>query len=263
MRSPAFAAIMVFLVLASAAGCSRSNLRWSREDFAKWQKKESPGAFKFRFMQYEVNMLTTLCAYYFSSRLYVDELPIRRIADLYEKKYRVRIDTSYFEQAVRIKSLNTVTDLRSITDDEKQKRNYRGYILSRDNNVVGRLSGNLLWTYYFNHAYIAHTFKANWEYFMWSEDLRFGFYGFDLDGTRGKTNQLQVLYNLNSFGFYLTVRLCVLKGNRDKDGFYELDIVAEHKVRLGDSPDSCKPIDYKKIAAALQLAPELLKKEMK
>jgi hypothetical protein len=256
MRKLAFIVFLGSVILTMNCGGGLTHLGWDRAEFEKWNAQEGDKTFQLKHISTEINFAAEgIHEVHYDSKSYVDALPFHEIAGLLEKRYNVKIDTTYFEEAK--KNGNLVFSLT--IDKTKKVGTWRvAYETAKNYSILKKTTSDAEYTFHHDPEHILVWIKSNWQYLVWQEDKRWHSRGYDLEGANGTGPHLSIVYYLNWIdGFSVEIRLCVPQGEKDKDGFYKLAIGAKHRLHLGKEPTSLD-----EMIKQVQSIPTLLEREL-
>ncbi len=241
-------------------GSGRSNLKWERSDFRKWEASNSGSdAFELKYLTYKLGAGGPVkCKEFLTSSIFVDSFPEKKIAQILGRKYGISIKTNNFSRARKagkFKFSSTLDKSESSVLTEKWWWNKKSDSLVKWRDILGT------WEFKHNDSYV-HVFKADGLIILCRDDSRLDRRFFDTQGgLRGKTNQLQVYYDVSWTTITVLFRLCVMSGNKDKDGFRKLDVVAEHEIEIGKY-SGCSAAEAQRLKKSIKNIPVLLERSL-
>jgi len=226
--------VLVFILFFACV----SSLDWAKTDFEAYAASDpSLKEFAFKYFGHEVNLkLGICCTDYMESEFTIDVLPVREIADYMEGKYGVVIDTSEFE--AHRKNGHFDLDVIQTDDGDELIEHYDDFIKIDGLTLVGTL---------FTHG--------SWATVSWSETPEIeSIFKYE----EGHSNQMQIHIATNPIGSWIKIWLRIKSDTPNRDGYYDMTIVAEERVNFDFKTNGC---NLEEIKAAIQQIPDMLRQQ--
>jgi hypothetical protein len=279
MKKITFIVLTFVLTIMLSCVSGPANLGWVTEDFQAYAAESGDNTFKIDYICVSLDFHASQYAEYFDSSIYFDPLPVREIAELFEQKYGVDIDTSFYRNALNKGRLKL-----SAEKTGEYSADEMGIASSENTGGLGLfrlkegeiMNDSFLWrqtfrggkvVYDYNIDYLKIPKGGDYMYLVWGGES--GLYkpenrNWNWTGSFGKMNQMQILIYVDEpKNVKVSVRLCVPQGEPlDESGFYNMGIGVEHTVTVFNDSFQADEESMNKIADALSKTAELLAVEM-
>ena len=228
---------ILLIILFVFSGCI-SSLDWVKTDFEAYAASDAElNTFPLKYYGSEINLkLGIVCVDYIDSRYTIDVLPVREIADYIEDKYGVIIDTQEFESH---KNNGHFENTVSYNADGDQ-------MIEFDTNYL-KIDGFSF--------FMGVLTQGRWATVSWSENPENeSIFKYE----EGKSNQLQMHIAIAPIGVWFTFWLRIKDDELNRNGYYDLTIVAQERIKLPFKPGGC---DLEGLVEIIKQIPELLRQQ--